>query len=117
MNILPRHEKAVIPIEKFTKYALEPKNSKGKYAAFETALGYNLENYQKLIDNIKSNINNFPAVKHPDKGHGTRYSVEMELMGENGKVARVITAWIDDNKTGDMRLISAYIKKRKGEQL
>jgi|GEM_PF-3741955 len=28
----------------------------------------------------------------------------------------VSTSWIDDNKTGEMRLTSAYVKKRKGEE-
>ena len=49
-----------------------------------------------------------------DKGHGVRFSVDMELTGDNGRKARVITAWIDDNKTGEMRLTSAYVKARKG---
>ena len=115
MKLLPRYEEAVIPIEKLVDYALNPKNSNGKHLAFEMALGYNLSNYQKLIDNIKSNIRNFPAVEHSDKGHGIRYSVVMELTGVNGRTARVVTAWIDDNKTGVMRLTSVYVKKRKGD--
>ena len=85
--------------------------------AFERALGYNLINYKKLIENIRKNITNFPATRHEDKGHGTRYSVDMQLKGENNKTARVVTAWIDDNKTGEMRLTSAYVKKRKGENV
>ena len=115
MDILPKADEAVISNEKFTKYALDPKNSKGKHLAFQTALGYTLENYISLIDNIRRNIKRFPAIRHPDKGHGIRYSVDMELIGANGKVARVITSWIDDNKTREMRLTSAYVKKRRGD--
>ena len=115
MNILPRADEAIIPIEKFTKYALNPENSRGKFLAFQKALGYNLGNYEKLIKNIRNNIKKFPAIAKTDKGHGMRYSIAMEITGVNGKTAHVITAWIDDNKTGEMRLTSAYVKTRKGE--
>ena len=113
MEILPKADDVVIPIEKFTHYILNAKNSNGKHVAFERALGYSLRNYSDLIENIRHNIKNFPAKTHPDKGHGTRYSIEMTLRGANGKTARVITAWINDNKTNQMRLTSAYVKKSK----
>ena len=29
--------------------------------------------------------------------------------------SEMIIFWIDDNKTGEMRLINAYVDKRKGE--
>jgi hypothetical protein len=38
---------------------------------------------------------------------------DKRLVGENGKTADVMTAWIDDIQTGEMRLTSAYVKKRK----
>lgn len=115
MDLLPRHKEAIIPIEKFTKYALHPENSNGKHVAFYRALGYGINNADKLIENIRSNLDKFPADIRPDKGHGTRYCVEMILIGENGKIARVVTAWIDDRATGQIRLTSVYVKSRKGE--
>ena len=116
MNILPKASEAFIPIEKFTKYVLDPKNSKGKHVAFEKALGYNLGNANMLIDNIKANLSNFPAIKQGDKGFGETYSVLMTLTGANGKKAKVLTAWIDDNQSKVMRLTSAYIKNRKVDE-
>ena len=116
MNTLPRHEEAVIPIEKFTKYALDPINSKGKHVAFQEALGYDLENVNRLIANIRYNLSEFPAEEKGDSGFGETYSVLMELTGPNGKNANVLTSWIDDKDTGQMRLTSAYVKKRKGEK-
>ena len=112
MRILPRADEAVIPVEKFTKYVLHPENSNGKYRAFESALGYNLENYHHLIENIRENLHRFPATISPDKGHGVRYVEDMNLIGLNSKNARVITVWLDDSSTGEMRLITVYIKKR-----
>ncbi|MCL2169334.1 MAG: hypothetical protein FWB74_04835 [Defluviitaleaceae bacterium] len=115
MNILPRYEEAVIPVKKFTEYALHAKNSKGKHIAFEEALGYNLENFVLLIKNIRCNIANFPCIERGDSGHGMHYYIDMELEGVNGKHARVRTAWVDCKKTGEMRLTSAFVKKRRKE--
>ncbi|MDR2168230.1 MAG: hypothetical protein LBE35_10355 [Clostridiales bacterium] len=113
MNILPRADEAVIPIEKFTKYALDPKNNADKYKAFELALGYTLENVEDLIESIRMGIKKFPATSREDRGFGTTYSVLMLLTGPNGKVAHVMTGWLDDAQTGEMRLTSAYVIKRR----
>lgn len=42
-----------IPAEKFTDYALDPKRQPDKAKAFRDALGYTLDNYRELIDNIR----------------------------------------------------------------
>lgn len=36
------------------------------------------------------------------------------MTGPNGKTAGVITAWIDDKDTKEMRLVSAYVDKKRG---
>jgi hypothetical protein len=115
-GVLPRWEDAVIPIEKFTKYALDPKNSKGKHVAFQRALGYNLTNADMLVENIRQNVALFPAVCSGSNQFGNIYVVLMRLSGPNGKTANVITAWLDDNDTGEIRLVSAYVKKRKDDE-
>ncbi len=114
MNTLPRYESAVIPAEKFIKYALDPMKSRGKWAAFRDALGYNLDNADILIADIKRNLDKFPAEEKGDNGYGQTYAVLMELIGVNNRAASVMTAWIDDVSTGEIRLTSAYVKKRKG---
>ena len=114
MNVLPRADEAVIPIEKFTEYVLNPMRDFNKSAAFGRALGYNLSNYQDLIDNIREHLTHFPARAKGNRGHGEIYEVIMRLLGPNGKTASVLTAWIDDSTTGEMRLINAYVDRRKG---
>ena len=109
---LPNYKEAVIPIEKFTQYALNPLGDKNKAEAFQKALGYNLNNYQKLINNIQNNINKFNAVEKSDNGFGKRYEVLMTLIGENKKIANVKTAWIIDKETGETRLTSAYVTSK-----
>lgn len=116
--LLPNYQKAIIPKEKFINYALNKNNSKGKdkAIAFEKALGYNLTNYNKLIENIKNNINKFNAVEKPDKGYGKMYEIIMTLTGENNKIANIKTGWLIDKSTGETRLTSAYVTSKKWKE-
>ena len=111
MDILPKADEAIIPIEKFTKYALNPDKQPDKAVAFELALGYNVENVEKLIESIRANLKKFPAKPKENKGFGDTFEIVMELIGENRKTAKVLTGWINDKKTGEMRLTSAYVDK------
>lgn len=112
--ILPRYEEAVMPEAKFTKYALDPtKGDGGKAKGFKTALGYDLSNYQDLIRNIRKNLTNYPAQEVSENEYGKRYQVIMRLQGPNGKTANVLTGWIIDKESGETRLTSVYITKKK----
>ncbi len=108
MDKLPRADEAVIPVEKFTKYALNADREPNKAATFSLALGYDINNADRLIDNIRRNLVKYPAVLKPNKGYGEVYEVKMILFGENGKTAHVLTGWLDDEETGEIRLTSAY---------
>ena len=109
MNILPRCNEVVIPIEKFAKYALNPIRDPDKATAFRLALGYDLDNVQKLIDTIRDNLPKFPATAKGDVGYGQLYEVILDIQGENGRTAKVLTAWIDDKANGEMRLVTIHI--------
>lgn len=110
---LPRLDDAVIPVEKLTRYALDAKNEPDKARAFERALGYTAENAQELINNIREHLSEFEAVEKPDRGFGPRYQVILRLTGPNGKAANLLTAWLDDRETKQMRLTSVYVTKKK----
>lgn len=109
MNVLPKIENVVIPVEKFTEYILNPEKDPDKSITFKKALGYTLANYHNLIENIKANMYKFPAKAKGNKGHGELYEVIMEIKGENGKTARVLTAWMDDRSKNELRLITAHV--------
>lgn len=114
MNILPKTDKIKIPTDKFIKYALNYDRDYDKALAFELALGYNLTNYQMLMDNIKSDLDKYSAVPKGNRGHGERYEVILKITGANGKEANVLTGWIDDINAGEMRLTTVHVVKRKG---
>lgn len=108
-SLLPRYNEVTIPAEKFTQYALNPEKAPDKAKAFQLALGYNLSNYQELIMNIYNHLKDFPAKAKTDAGYGMRYEVIMNLEGPNGKRAKILTGWIDDIKTGEMRLTTVHV--------
>ena len=112
MAVLPNAENVIIPIEKFTEYALHPVRSKGKHIVFERALGYNLSNAELLKENIRANIRFFEANPTMDNGYGQKYEVIMSLRGENGNIADVFTCWIVEHGTEEPRLVTTYVTKR-----
>jgi len=113
MNTLPCYENAIIPIEKFTKYALDDNRDPDKAIAFRNALGYTSENVNSLISNIRCNLSCFEARSKGHNGFGVSYECIMNLIGSNGKSANVVTAWIiEDGKTSP-RLTSAYVTDKK----
>ena len=104
---------AHISMAKLTQYALNPDKAPDKALAFEKALGYNLSNIDKLIENVTSHINDFEPERKLATIHGEPFQILMDLTGENGKTASVMTGWIIDAETKEIRLTSIYIKRRK----
>ena len=113
MSILPHYEKAIIPIEKFTEYALNADRDPNKTFAFKSALGYTENNVGDLVNNINSNISNFNAVSKGNNGFGEVYECVMSLKGANGKTANILTSWIIRNNEDFPRLTNAYVTNKK----
>lgn len=106
---LPRYKEAVIPKAKFTQYALNPDKDPDKARAFKSALGYDLENANDLIEQINAKLPEYEAVPKGDRGWGMTYEVVMDITGPNGKTAKVLTSWIDDKNNGEMRLTTVHV--------
>lgn len=104
---------AEIKKEKFTKYALDPLRQPDKARAFREALGYTMDNYQELIDNISVNLDESELKLKGSNDHGQLYEYVMCLTGANGKQANVCTSWIIENGKTEPRLTSAYVTKKK----
>lgn len=104
---------AIIPKEKFTKYALDPVKQPDKARAFKEALGYTMDNYQELIDNISANLDESLLKLKQTNEHGKLYEYVMQIKGPNGKQANVCTGWIIENGTTEPRLTSAYVTEKK----
>lgn len=102
-----------IPVEKFTEYALDPIKQPDKAKAFKDALGYTLDNYRDLIDNISINLDKKALKYKRSNQDGDLYEYIMVLIGANGRQANVLTAWIYDYKKRELRLITAHVTDKK----
>lgn len=98
-----------MPDEKFTQYSLNPLKAPDKAKAFKDALGYTVDNFEDLRQNILFNLVEDNFIEKGDNGYGMRYEQILELTGPNGKKAKVLTAWIQDGD--DKRLVSVYVDK------
>lgn len=100
-----------IPVSKFTGYALNPDRDIDKATAFKKALGYDMTNADDLIQNILDHVDESQFVPKTDNGYGMLYEYIMQLIGQNGKKANVLTAWIEDGKK--KRMTSVYVTEKK----
>lgn len=109
-------ESIEIPPAKLTEYALNPEHPVGKHKAkiFESVLGYTLDNYQDLIDNVYRNIDEAKFVPKGNQGHGMRYEQILELTGPNGNKAKVLAAWIETDTKGK-RLTTIYVLPKESD--
>ncbi|MBK6999414.1 MAG: hypothetical protein IPH35_05420 [Rhodoferax sp.] len=114
---LPNAENATIRDDKFAKYVLNFGSERGRHKAlvFQSALGYNLTNYETLVEQLKTGVAKYPCVLGPLDAHGQRYTVDMPVKGPDGE-AVVTTGWIVRPGSDIPDLASAYVKKVKGKR-
>ena len=94
-------------------YALDPESPKGQHKAvlFQRRLGYNLNNYESLVEQIEGLVMDGEAIATKADEYGQRYQVDLGLMGVEGQRAIVRTAWIVEPDAKDCaRLISLYVR-------
>lgn len=108
---LPNAEKAVLPEAKFTKYLLGGNNEKGlaKGKAFSSRLGYNINNWKELQEEIQKGAEIYPATLKGETEFGLKYEQKMVLYGKNEIPANVIVGWL--YKQDVVAMTSAYIKE------
>lgn len=101
----------ILPDEKFVDYSLNPLKAPDKAKAFELALGYTINNYKDLKNQIFKLADESKFVEKGNSGYGMRYEYIIEITGANGKKANVLTAWIENGNK--KRLTSVYVTNRK----
>lgn len=113
---LPNAEKAVVPEAKFTKYLFGGTNKDGlpKGKAFESRLGYNLQNWGELQREIQRKALLYPVECKGNTGYGDRYEQRMVLYGCRNTPANVIVGWIK-KADGTVSMTSTYIKEVEDE--
>jgi hypothetical protein len=72
-----------------------------------------MSNWQDLKKQVLEAIKNARAFEKKEDQYGKRYEAIVQIMGANRKEANVLTGWIKDNESGEIRLTSIYVTKKK----
>ena len=109
--VLPNAKNATADDRKFTEYLFGGTNKIGlsKGRAFENRLGYNIDNYTELKDEILKMADKYPASPKNSDVHGFGYEQKIIVYGYKNKPANVVIGW--KNKGGKTWLTTAYIKE------
>lgn len=100
----------VIPEAKLTKYVLDTIKYVDKAKVFKSALGYTIDNWQDLEQNILANVEKYPMIFVESKGKwGDTFRCDMLLKGPNGNEALVRTGWILRPETDVYQFTTAYV--------
>lgn len=109
---LPNADKVELPETKFTKYLFGGVHKEGlaKGKAFTSRLGYTVDNWEELRDEVKGKAPQYPAKYKDDNGYGERYEQKIIIYGKKGTPANVVVGWIY-KKDGSISMSSMYIKE------
>lgn len=110
MAKLPNSHKAIVSIEKFTEYCLNPEHKTGKHKAyvFKSVLGLTIDDAQFLQHIVQQIVVTHDAVYESSNTYGERYVIDFELTTDVG-TAIIRTAWIIRNDEDFPRLTSCYV--------
>jgi hypothetical protein len=89
--------------DKFTKYLLIKREFDDK-SKFLQSVGFKLEKYYILIEELKNLIGHEEAVK--ENMYGIFYSVTGSLSGPSGKKLHVVTIWMYKNEDEEYHFIT-----------
>ena len=85
-----------------------------KGIAFTRRLGYDINNWQKLCDEINKNKASYPVSFKKEDKYGKSYEQLMVLKGVNKKYANVVVGW--KTKGDSTWMTTVYIKEAKYER-
>ncbi|MBW4568822.1 MAG: hypothetical protein KME31_12580 [Tolypothrix carrinoi HA7290-LM1] len=105
----------VIDPRKLTDYALNRDNPVGadKAVIFQRDLGFTIDNYQLLLEQISTQALDAEALKGRADEHGQRYTVDLDITGTQGQREIVRTGWIVELDSDAARLVTLYVRRRK----
>jgi hypothetical protein len=106
-------KRVTIDPRKLTEYALNPHNPVGgdKAIVFEGRLGFTKENYEPLLQQLHDLALDAEATPGIHDQYGQRYTVDIEVIGAEGRKATVRTGWIVRPGSSDVAgLVTLYVR-------
>ena len=105
-------ENSILAPEKFHGYLLKkmPDNDKSIFLAIA---GYSLENWNLLVNDIRTQILPLDAVFERETPFGNLYEIRGIITGPNGKTLKVVSIWMIESKSKVSKFITLYPDKEK----
>ena len=99
--MLPNAQHSTVEPSKVRDYLLSPTHPIGHFKAVVfNALGYTVENWQVLAEDLLALARTHPASPGRPSPHGQKYEVSGKLTGPNGRSGTFVTVWM--LKSGDL---------------
>jgi hypothetical protein len=113
---LPGGEDPVIDPQKLTRYVLNPDHERGGHKArlFRDLLGMTASDWRFLDAQIRQGVLRAPVHRVRSERWGVKYHVDIAVIGKNGAIKAVRTAWIVETGASP-HLTSAYIAPQEVE--
>lgn len=103
---------AIIAPAKLNQYLLVQRKRSDKSAWLAQA-GYTLDNWQTLVQDLRSQVLRLEATPTDKSVYGQMYEIKGPLTGPNGKTLVVHTVWMTEAATGKTKFITLYPDKGK----
>ncbi len=95
MALLPNSDRAFIDPAKIRDYVLSPEHPIGRFkAALFLGMGYTKDNWQRLMDDIRSFHLPLDAIPVETNLFGQKYAIRGIITGPNGRRVMLRTIWI-----------------------
>jgi hypothetical protein len=110
---LPNCENATLPQEKITGYLLSASHRDGRHkAAFFTAFGFTLENWQQLATALLHHATEHEVVREENSPFGKRYVIEGIMRAADGRAPMLRSVWFIESGADSPRFVTAYPLRR-----
>lgn len=111
---LPGAAQAQVAEAKFTRYFFNPESKDGfpKGVAFNSRLGYNIDNWEKMQTEILNAARKYPATFKSEIPYGKKYEQMVVLQGVKQKPANVLLAWLV-HPDGTAHFVTAHMEELK----
>lgn len=106
---IPHSDSAFIPREKITEYILNLSHPVGgPKARWFVGLGYHPESPEDLMEDLISALREGTSFTESASPHGVKYAVCGRLNAPNGSQPEIVTVWIIEHDSDELRFVTAY---------
>ena len=107
---LKLHNNSTIAREKITNYLLkwQPDNDKSRFLG---RAGYSLNNWQRLLEDIRRQILPIEAELVRKTAYGDLFEIRGKLVGPNGISLSIVTIWMIENISQRTKFITLFPDK------